>query len=235
MTDAKGFDFTQFVPGFDFLKKLGSGGGAASAATPAWVAPTLDPAELDRRIQELKTVHFWLDQNTKAVSATIQALEVQRMTLNALQGMNVSLSEMADSLKIKPETFATPSFASPGAEATPASAFAAATEAPAPGTPKPAAQPKAKKKRAAAKPEAEAEAAATAQVDPGQWWGALTQQFQNIAQTAMSEMSKNAATHPGAPVAAKPAATAPRPAARASASGKPARAQRQTKTPRPRA
>ena len=224
MTDAKGFDFTQFVPGFDFLKKLGSGGATATAATPGWVAPTLDPAELDRRIQELKTVHFWLDQNTKAVSATIQALEVQRMTLNALQGMNVSLSEMADSLKIKPETFATPSFAASAAEAAPASAFASKPEAAAPGSSKPAPKPKAKKKPAAAKPEADAPDAP--QVDPAQWWGALTQQFQNIAQTAMGDMAKNAATHPGAPGAAKPAASASRTGARASG---------RSKTPRKRA
>ena len=222
MTDAKGFDFTQFVPGFDFLKKLGSGGTAATAATPGWVAPTLDPAELDRRIQELKTVHFWLDQNTKAVSATIQALEVQRMTLSALQGMNVSLSEMADSLKIKPETFATPSFA----EAAPA------PEGTAPSSPKPAAKPKAKKKPAV-KPEANADAAP--QVDPAQWWGALTQQFQNIAQTAMGDMAKNAATHPGAPDEAKPAAGASRKGAPASGRSKPARATSQAKTPRQRA
>ena len=224
MTDAKGFDFTQFVPGFDFLKKLGSSGTAASTATPGWVAPTLDPAELDRRIQELKTVHFWLDQNTKAVSATIQALEVQRMTLNALQGMNVSLSEMADSLKIKPETFATPSFASSAAEAAPASAFAPDSEAAAPSRPKSAAKPKAKKKRAAAKPETAAPD--SPQVDPAQWWGALTQQFQNIAQTAMGDMAKNAATHPGAPDAVKPAANASR---------KGARAKTPAKTPRQRA
>ena len=223
MTDAKGFDFTQFVPGFDFLKKLGGAGATTSAATPGWVAPTLDPAELDRRIQELKTVHFWLDQNTKAVSATIQALEVQRMTLNALQGMNVSLSEMADSLKIKPETFATPSFA----EAAPA------PEAAAPSSPKPAAKPKAKKQPATAKPEADTGAAG--QVDPAQWWGALTQQFQNIAQTAMSDMAKNAATHPGAPDEVKPAAGASRKNAPASGRSKPARATSQAKTPRQRA
>ena len=218
MTDAKGFDFTQFVPGFDFLKKLGSGGTAASAATPAWVAPTLDPAELDRRIQELKTVHFWLDQNTKAVSATIQALEVQRMTLSALQGMNVSLSEMADSLKIKPETFATPSFA----EAAPAPEAASPSSAKA--SAKPSAKPAAKKKRAAAQTESEA---TTTQVDPSQWWGALTQQFQNIAQTAMSEMSKNAATHPGAPDDAKTAGS--------TAATRPARSGTRAKTPRKRA
>lgn len=168
MHDGSGFDFTKFVPGFDFLKNMGTGGAAASAANPAWVAPTLDPAELDKRIQELKTVHFWLDQNTKAVSATIQALEVQRMTLSTLQNMNVSFGEMADALKINPK-------------------------------------PSAKPARASGKPSAaKSTANQAAGVDPSQWWGALTQQFQNIAQTAMHEMATNAQTHPGAPTASAP-------------------------------
>ena len=52
MTNPSGFDFTKFVPGFDFLKNLTPGGGAsaASSAAPGWVAPTLDPEELDKRL-----------------------------------------------------------------------------------------------------------------------------------------------------------------------------------------
>ena len=182
MHDGSGFDFTKFVPGFDFLKNMGAATSTASAANPAWVAPTLDPAELDKRIQELKTVHFWLDQNTKAVSATIQALEVQRMTLSALQNMNVSFGEMADALKIKPQ-----------AHDTHPDDHAHAHDA------KPTAKPKAARK---ATSKSKPSASQAAGVDPSQWWGALTQQFQNIANTAMHEMAKNAETHPGAPTAA---------------------------------
>jgi hypothetical protein len=101
MSTPKGFDFTQFVPGFDFLKNL-TPGASGTAAAPGWVAPTLDPEELDKRIQELKTVQFWLEQNAKAMSATIQALEVQRMTLATLKGMNMSFNDLAESLKVKP-------------------------------------------------------------------------------------------------------------------------------------
>ena len=42
--------------------------------------------ELDKRIDELKAVQFWLDQNAMALKATIQALEVQKMTLATLKG-----------------------------------------------------------------------------------------------------------------------------------------------------
>ena len=189
MHDRSGFDFTQFVPGLDFLKNMGTGHAATGATTPSWVAPTLDPAELDKRMQELKTVHFWLDQNTKAVSATIQALEVQRMTLSALHNMNVSFGDMAEALKVKPH-------AHKAHDDKPSHAETASEEA--------AAQPA--KKTAKKSTRAFKAKAAPAGVDPSQWWGALTQQFQNIANTAMQEMSKNAETHPGAP-SAKAAAT----------------------------
>ena len=84
--------FGQFVPGFEFLQKLAQG-----AATPGpmagWLSPTLDPQALDKRIEELKAVQFWLDQNATALKATIQALEVQKMTLATLGSMNVNLAE----------------------------------------------------------------------------------------------------------------------------------------------
>ena len=36
------------------------------------------------------------------LAATIQALEVQRMTLSTLKSMNVQMGELGESLKIKP-------------------------------------------------------------------------------------------------------------------------------------
>jgi hypothetical protein len=99
MANNAGFDFTQFVPGFDFLKNLGAGSGGSSNAASAWIAPTMDPEELDKRIQELKTVQFWLEQNAKALGATIQAMEVQRMTLSTLQSMNMNFQDMVDAAK----------------------------------------------------------------------------------------------------------------------------------------
>ena len=157
-------DFGKLVPGFDFLKNL-SGQAAASAAPAmpgmpqlgAWVAPTLNVEELDKRIAELKAVQFWLDQNAAALKATIQALEVQKMTLVALQGMNVNMNEMAQAFTAR----------MPGA-------------APAP---EPAAKPQ-------AAPDSSAKAAeGGAAVDPMQWWSALTQQFQSIAQAAIKDAS----------------------------------------------
>ena len=96
MASASAFNFENIMPGFDFLKQFASAGGVAGMPQAAqWVTPTLDPKELEKRIQELKSVQFWLDQNAKTLSATIQALEVQRMTLETLQGMNLGVADVA--------------------------------------------------------------------------------------------------------------------------------------------
>ncbi|HEY9095218.1 MAG TPA: PhaM family polyhydroxyalkanoate granule multifunctional regulatory protein, partial [Hydrogenophaga sp.] len=87
--NASGLGFGQFVPGFEFLQKLvnpaaSSGAAGAGGGMPnlgSWVAPTFNVEDLEKRIEELKAVQFWLEQNSKALSATIQAMEVQKMTL----------------------------------------------------------------------------------------------------------------------------------------------------------
>jgi hypothetical protein len=146
----------------------------------------LNVEELDKRIAELKAVQFWLDQNATALKATIQALEVQKMTLTALQGMNVNMNEMAQAFTAR----------MPGA-------------APAP---EPAAKPQ-------AAPDSSAKAAeGAAAVDPMQWWGALTQQFQSIAQAAIKDASaRNPIT--AAPRTGKKSAT-PKSASKAKATAR---------------
>jgi hypothetical protein len=102
MSDAKPFAFSQFVPGFDFLQSLAKGASGGASAVPgmpslsSWVAPTLSVEEVDKRIQELKTVQYWLEQNGHALKATIQALEVQKMTLSTLRGMNLHMEDLAN-------------------------------------------------------------------------------------------------------------------------------------------
>ena len=113
MSDASGFG--KLVPGFDFLQSLVKNAGSALPGIGQWVAPTLDPAELEKRIGELRTVQYWLEQNARMLAATIQALEVQRMTLSTLKSMNVQMGELGESLRIKPAS-------APAAAATPSSA-----------------------------------------------------------------------------------------------------------------
>lgn len=167
-------DFSKFVPGFDFLQKLaGASAPAGAPSVSSWVAPTLDPKELERRIQDLKTVQFWLEQNTQAVAATIQALEVQRMTLATLQGMNVSMGHLAEALQVKPAADPAPAAAEPGPAA-----------------------PRARAKRPRQAGEQTSAASASSEgagaIDPMAWWGSLTQQFQQIAGEAMKDMQDKA-------------------------------------------
>lgn len=161
-------DFAKMVPGFDFLQGLVKNAGSVLPNIGQWVAPTLNPEELEKRIEELRTVQFWLEQNARMLGATIQALEVQRMTLSTLKTMNVQVADLRESLRIKmPDEVA----------ATPAAA------APAP-TKKPAAR--SAKSKAAALPPAGV-------VDPTQWWGALTKQFTQLAATAMKDAASDSA------------------------------------------
>jgi hypothetical protein len=160
-------DFAKLVPGFDFLQGLVKNAGSVLPGIGQWVAPTLNPEELDKRIEELKTVQFWLEQNGRMLGATIQALEVQRMTLSTLQTMNVQMGDLRESMRIK----------------LPGETAAAAPEAPA--EPEPAKPTRAARTKAKPVP--------GAVVDPMQWWGALTKQFTQLAATAMKDAATDGA------------------------------------------
>jgi len=97
-----GAALTKLVPGFEFLQGLVKNAGAAMPNVGQWIAPTLDPAEIDKRIEELRTVQFWLEQNARMLAATIQALEVQRMTLSTLKSMNVTVGDLGRAMKLQP-------------------------------------------------------------------------------------------------------------------------------------
>jgi hypothetical protein len=195
MSDTSAFGFGKFVPGFDFLQNLGQAANPGAKGSPqgmpnmaSWVAPTLSVEELDKRIQELKTVQFWLEQNTNALKATIQALEVQKMTLSTLQGMNVNMSELAKAFTAKMPDL------QPKDTAKPAETHSAAGS-----------------NSDQAKANAEGSTQGSAQgpaVDPMQWWGSLTQQFQNIAAAAVKD------------VAAKAMKDGPKPSKKRAATGK---------------
>jgi hypothetical protein len=199
MSDTSAFGFGKFVPGFDFLQNLGQAANPGAKGSPqgmpnmaSWVAPTLSVEELDKRIQELKTVQFWLEQNTNALKATIQALEVQKMTLSTLQGMNVNMSELAKAFTAKMPDL------QPKDTAKPAETHSAAGSS-------------SDQAKASAEGSTQGSAQGPAQgpaVDPMQWWGSLTQHFQNIAAAAVKD------------VAAKAMKDGPKPSKKRAATGK---------------
>ena len=220
-TDGTGFG--KFVPGFEFLQNLArqatsgmtQGVQQAMPQMPSlgnWVAPTFNVEELEKRIQELKAVQFWLDQNSRALAATIQALEVQKMTLATLKGMNFNLGDVAQVLRSTPFGMAMPDLAS-GTSATPMQTAAQTSQADhqasgrtrfeglevPPRAPQSAPQPAAAAEPpaqppAAAKPPTDSGSAADAApgLDPMQWWGSITQQFQTIASQAMKDVTDQA-------------------------------------------
>ena len=49
------------------------------------IPPALNPEELDKRIQELKSIESWLTMNLSMLSGTIQGLEIQRASINTLK------------------------------------------------------------------------------------------------------------------------------------------------------
>lgn len=51
---------------------------------PGMAMPTLDPAEIEKRISDLKSVENWLGMNLNMVKMAIQGLEVQKMALSAM-------------------------------------------------------------------------------------------------------------------------------------------------------
>ena len=247
MSDPSAFGFGQFVPGFDFLQNLSKTASQAQPAAAAgmpgmasWVAPTLNIEDIDKRIQELKSVLFWLEQNTTALKATIQAMEVQKMTLTTLQSMNVNMADLAKAFTAKPpvtEPSAAAAEAAPGPDA---SAGSAPAPRPSLFTPKaaPQAQPDPEVQAATATPAEAAEPAPASApsdstateagkpaVDPMQWWWALTQQFQGIAAAALKDVAGEAMKAGMATkTATKAAAKAKAPAARKAATGSKAQA-----------
>ena len=186
MSDSEDTGFGKYVPGFDFLQNLAKGATQTIPQMPNlanWIAPTLNVEELDKRITELKAVHFWLDQNSKALGATVQALEVQKMTLATLKGMNFNIGDMANALKLK----AADSVYSGVQRVTEKAASTAQTISDVAGD----AQELAHKVGRAAKPAAAA--AASGLIDPMQLWGSLTKQFQQIAASAMKDATQKTA------------------------------------------
>ncbi|MBV5299089.1 MAG: hypothetical protein JZU64_13395 [Rhodoferax sp.] len=186
MSDSQISNFGKFVPGFDFLQNLAKSATQSVPQMPNmahWIAPTMSVEDLEKRINELKAVHFWLDQNSRALGATVQALEVQKMTLSTLKGMNFNLADVANAFKLK----AADSVYSGVQKVTEKAASTAKTVSDVAGQ----TEEMAKKVSDVAKPAAAAAIAGL--VDPMHLWSALTQQFQAIAASAMKEAGKTTA------------------------------------------
>ncbi|MDE1955220.1 MAG: hypothetical protein KGJ03_05835 [Betaproteobacteria bacterium] len=176
----------QSPPAMEFFQSLLKGSGMSSSFAN-WMAPTLDPDELERKIVDLRAVLQWLEANVRLTQATIQGLEVQRMTLSTLKTMNVDFGDLASQLgsamRAGAEAMGTAAhMAEPappaGAQAPSAGGGAEAASEPA--------MPAADDAKGRVKDGGEA-APLGGIVDPMQWWSTLSEQFTKVASEALRD------------------------------------------------
>ena len=67
---------------FEMFRRLW---GPLGVPIPGMAMPTLDPQEVEKRIADLKSVEGWLTMNLNMVKLSIQGLEIQKATLQAMQ------------------------------------------------------------------------------------------------------------------------------------------------------
>jgi len=85
------------VPGFGIPGTAGAPPGAPTAApaavpfagmpfpNPATMFATLDPAEVERKIGELKVIENWLQMSLNLMQMSIKTMELQKASLEALR------------------------------------------------------------------------------------------------------------------------------------------------------
>ncbi|MSQ63896.1 MAG: hypothetical protein EXR33_08700 [Betaproteobacteria bacterium] len=73
---------------FEMFRRLW---GPLGVPVPGMAMPTLDPQEIDKRVQELKSVEMWLSMNLNMLRTAIQGLEMQKAGLQQMQGMQQAM------------------------------------------------------------------------------------------------------------------------------------------------
>ena len=67
---------------FEMFRRLW---GPLGVPLPGLAVPTFDPQEVEKRIAELRSVEAWLNMNLNMLKFSIQALELQRVALQAMK------------------------------------------------------------------------------------------------------------------------------------------------------
>jgi hypothetical protein len=158
----------QVLDSVEFVKRAWGG-----LNLPSTLVPTVDIDELDKRIADLKAVEQWLNLNLSMLHGTIQGLEIQRGTLAAVKAFGASFGNLAQqggaTAAAPPRSAARP----PAPEPEPTAA------------PTPPEQPAAKSAGKAASPKPELPAMLPG-INPTAWWNLLQQNFNQVAQAALT-------------------------------------------------
>lgn len=147
---------------------------------PGMSMPSLSPEDIDKQITDLKAVESWLQMNMNMLRSTIQALEVQSATLNALRSMGQSFANAANvagtsAAGTVPPPDGRPAFDSPFDRTAWSSDDAKADGDAGPGA-------------ASAFPDAAAMAAQF--TAPAAWWNTVQEQFSNAVGQALTPAKK---------------------------------------------
>jgi hypothetical protein len=78
---------------------------------PGMVTPTFDVEEIEKKVKDMKAVEGWLKMNLSMLQMTIQSLEMQCVTLNAVRTMG----NMANNANAPATPPANPFFSAPPA------------------------------------------------------------------------------------------------------------------------
>ncbi len=210
-----------------FVKKLWG-----DMQLPGMVTPTLSLDDLDKQIQDLKTVESWLSLNMNMLKGSIQALEVQRATIAALKTMGESFTSTANERAAPASNASWPmhdqakaSNSSQASNASSATAF----------------DPLLAENEEVEEDEPASSASATTDtepppVNPAAWWTVLQDQFKQALQTAMQDQGRenapasSQATTPAKAKKAPKATKAKTPSTAAKKTSKATQAKPQAKT-----
>ena len=92
------------MPGF---APPGTGGAAPAMGglpfpNPAAMFATLDPAEVGRKIGELKVIEGWLQMTLSMMQMSIKTMELQKASLDALRGAHAPATAKTTGKRAKP-------------------------------------------------------------------------------------------------------------------------------------
>jgi len=73
----------------------GAAGAAQPFPNPMAMFVTLDPAEIERKIGELRIIENWLSMSLNFIQLSIKTLELQRASLEAMRAGTAAVSEPA--------------------------------------------------------------------------------------------------------------------------------------------
>jgi hypothetical protein len=171
-----------------FVKKLWGG-----MQVPGMVTPTVSLDELDKKIQDLKTVESWLNVNMNMLRGTIQALEVQRATIATFKAMSENFAQAMKTEHSEPASASTSTSDWPPSRKAPSPT----AEAPEPAEPV----------AAAADVDDDKDAPSAMPLsNPAAWWNLLQDQFKQAVSNAKLDVPVAAPAVKETPAKVTPAA-----------------------------